>query len=523
MRRWGNWAVVVACVAVAALPLVPPAADSAAFSATRAMSHVNEIGKLPHPIGSVENQRVRSYLIQTLADLGLSPQTQVIEAMDYFGTPGNTVDVVNVMTRVEGTGDGRAIALVAHYDTVPATPGANDNSTSVAILLEIAAALVAGEPIQNDVILLFTDGEEPNPRFGSKAFVDDHPWFDDVAFVVNLESSGSAGGSILAEASGPTRWLIGIVSASADYPLAFSFFTEIASLIGGFGTDFDPFRDAEVPGVAFAYLHGSPVYHTDRDSLENVGVRSVQQQGSNTLAMSRYLAEIDLTPPPDGSDSVFFTVARWVVVRYPAALSLPMALAALVILGVAVFRGPRLASLFKGAGLAFGGFVAAAVVGVLLWMLITTFHTTPGIPESYFYLALLLALTGGLWWLVARRMDPEVVVPGVVGVWVVFALVTGGLAPGTNYVFTWPALVGSLYVLARSKASIWSLLLVSLTSLAVTVPIIDFLFQMAQPRPGNPDSELIPVAGLATGLAFLVIALIYPVSRAANGQEARSR
>lgn len=487
------------------------------------MSHVREIGKLPHPIGSVENQRVRSYLMGTLADLGLSPQTQGVEVMDYFGTPGNTVDVVNVMTRVEGTGDGDAVVLVAHYDTVPSTPGANDNSTSVAILLEVAAALVAGEPIANDVILLFTDGEEPNPRFGSRAFVDEHPWFDDVAFVVNLEASGTAGGSILGEVSGPSGWLITIVAESADYPLAFSFFTEIASLIGGFGTDFDAFRDAEVPGVAFAYLHGSPVYHTDRDSLENVSLRSVQQQGSNTLAMTRYLAEIHLTPPPHSSDSVFFTVARWVVVRYPTSWAWPPALAALLILGIAIMRKPGKGSILKGVALALGAFVAAAVVGALIWMLITTFRTTPGIPESYLYLAILLVVSAGLWWFVARRMDPSVVLLGVVGLWVLFALVTGGLAPGTSYLFTWPAFVGSVYVMARPRVPTWSLVVVSLVSLVVTVPIIDFLFQMAQPRPGNPDSELIPVAGLATALAVLVIGLIHTVSRSARGQEARSR
>jgi hypothetical protein len=153
MRHWGVWVLIAGCVAVATLPLVPPSPDSDEFSVTRAMSHVTEIGHSPHPIGSLENERVRSYLIGALADLGLSPQTQAVPVMDYFGTPGNTVDVVNVFARVKGTGEEDAVALVAHYDTVPTTPGANDNSVSVAILLEVAQAVVASEPFKNDVIL----------------------------------------------------------------------------------------------------------------------------------------------------------------------------------------------------------------------------------------------------------------------------------------------------------------------------------------------------------------------------------
>lgn len=511
MRRWAVWLLVTGCVAVAALPLVPPSSGSGEFSATTAMSHVREIGHSPHPIGSEENERVRSYLIGTLTDMGLFPRTHAVPVVDYFGTSGNTVAVVNVLARVKATGDGHALALVAHYDTVPATPGANDNSVSVAILLEIATALQAGDPPKNDVIFLFTDGEEPNPRYGSRAFVDEHPWFDDVAYVVNLEASGSSGGSLLAEVSGPTGWSVDVLANATEHPLAFSFFTQIASLIGGFGTDFDSFREAEVPGVAFAYLHGSPVYHTYRDSIENVNLRSVQHQGANTLALTRFLAGTDLSPPHDAGDSVFFTVGRWTVVRYPSSWSVPLSLVALLVFAVAVSRSFGPARSFKGIAVAVGAFVAAAVTGAFLWMLVTMIRTTPGVWESYLYLAALLAVTARFWWILAKRAQPESALLGVVGVWLLFSLTTSFLSPGLSYLFTWPALAGSLFMLMRPRARIWPLLVVSLITMAVAVPIIDFLFQMAQPRPGNPDSELVSVAGAVTALAVLVIGLIHSV------------
>jgi hypothetical protein len=520
MRRLGIWILLAGCLAVSALPLLPPSADSEEFSATRAMTHIYEIGRLPHPIGSVEGERVRSYLIGTLADLGLSPQTQTVEVMDYFGAPGNNVDVVNVYARVEGTGNGDAVALVAHYDTVPESPGANDNSASVAILLEVARDLMAKEPLKNDVILLLTDGEEPSPRFGSRAFVDENQWFSDVAFAVSLEASGSSGGSILAEASGPTGWLVSLLAESTEYPLAFSFFTEIASLIGGFGTDFDQFRAADVPGVAFAYLHGSPIYHTERDSIHNVSVRSIEHQGVNTLGMIRALADADLAPPRDAGDSVFFTVARWIVVQYPTTWAVPSALVALVVFGLAVFRGFRPARPFRGVGIAVGAFLAAAVTGALVWMLVATIRTTPVVWESYLYLVVLLTVTGGLWWLLARRTPPDAALFGVVSVWLLFALMASVFMPGASYLFTWPALIGALVMLVRPYGAIWPTIVVSLVTLAVTVPTIDFIFQMAQPRPGNPDSQLIPAAGLVTALAILLMAFIHSVSKTTDSRSA---
>lgn len=91
---------------------------------------------------------------------------------------------------------------MGHCDTVPASPGANDDAAAVAAVLETARALLAGHRLRNDVILLFTDGEEPAPRYGSAAFVAEHPWAADIEFVINLEAIGSGGPSSLVAAVG---------------------------------------------------------------------------------------------------------------------------------------------------------------------------------------------------------------------------------------------------------------------------------------------------------------------------------
>ena len=47
----------------------------------------------------------------------------------------------NVVARLEGTEQGPAVLLAAHYDSVAAGPGASDDGTGAATVLEIARAL----------------------------------------------------------------------------------------------------------------------------------------------------------------------------------------------------------------------------------------------------------------------------------------------------------------------------------------------------------------------------------------------
>ena len=227
--------------------------------------------------------------------------------------------------------------VVAHLDTVPETPGANDNASGVAVTLETARSLLAGGPLRNDVILLFTDGEEPAPRYGSTAFVDDHRWFDDARFIVNLEAIGTGGPSMLTETNGPQSWVLDHLVDSAPQPVAFSFLTETTTLIGGSNTDFAPFRDAGVPGVEFVYLRGSSIYHTERDTPDSVSRRSLHSHGVNTLGLVRHLAAEDLVTT-GGDDMVFFTVGRFHVVRYPTSWGIPIVVAAGVLLFAAIRR-----------------------------------------------------------------------------------------------------------------------------------------------------------------------------------------
>lgn len=506
------------------MPLIPPQplavdADPVEYSAERAIEHVRVVARESHPMGSKASAGVRSYIVEALSDMGLDPELQSVVAADYFGDPGNTVDVINLMARIPGTDSTGAVLLMGHYDTEPGSPGANDNATAVATLLETARALLAGEDLRNDVILLFTDGEEPAPRYGSVAFVSGHPWMDDVGFVLNFEAIGGSGPSVMIELSGPGRSMIDRYAAVVPSPAAYSLITEVNRVIGGSNTDFSKFRDAGVAGFDFAYIHGSPIYHTPADDVESVSLRSLQHHGSNALSLSRHFGTLDLAGPTDDGEVVFFTAAGSWVVRYPASWALPFAI--LIAIGFVAAAGRRpVRRLLSGAGIVLSAVLAGTVVSSVIWWLLTGVRRTPGMWESYLYLAVLLTVGASVLIFLMRRSgrrsgsaDPA---GGAVLIWVGLAVLTGATLPGAGYLFALPALAGVVVLGTPADGAVRPFgllrtLAVAVPTLVVLVPTMDFFFQFAQPRPGNLDSEVISLISITLFFGLLAGALFRPL------------
>ncbi len=530
LRDMSSAAVVPVTIGVVVLlslvPLIPPRAlavdaDPVEYSAERAIEHVRLVAQEPHPMGSDAIARVRRNIVGTLAAMELGSELQSVMALDYFGEPGRTVDVINVMSRIPGTDSTGAVLLMAHYDTVPATPGGNDNSAAVATLLEAARALLAGEPLRNDVILLFTDGEEPAPRFGSVAFVSDHPWMDDVGLTLNFEAIGRSGPSVMIEMSGPDRSMIEHYAAAVQHPAAFSLTNAVSRLIGGSNTDFGQFRDAGIAGFDFAYLHGSPIYHTSNDDAESVSLRSLQHHGSNALSLARHFGSMDLARPTDDAESVFFTVGGSWVVRFPASWALPFAiLIALAFWAVVVAGRRKVRRLLSGAGIVLSAVLAGTVLSSMVWWLLTRARRTPGMWESYLYLAVLLAVGAFILIFLMRRLSRRSgradLAGGAVLIWIGLAVLTGATLPGAGYLFALPALAGVVALGMPAAGEGWQFsllrtLTVAVPTLVVMVPAMDFFFQFAQPRPGNLDSEVVSLISITLFFGLIVVALFRPL------------
>src|SRR6266496_2612630 len=114
---------------------VPATAPDTAFSAERAMRHVEQIAQRPHPMGTADHDRVRDYIVAQLTALGLRPQIQTATAVGTrYQVAGR---VQNILAWVPGSdAKGKAVLLMVHYDGVGAGPAASDDGAGCGALLE---------------------------------------------------------------------------------------------------------------------------------------------------------------------------------------------------------------------------------------------------------------------------------------------------------------------------------------------------------------------------------------------------
>ncbi len=173
-------AALVFWIAVSFIPFprpdpLPATAPPQEFSAARALDQVRAIAQRPHPPGSPDHRRVRDYLLAELTKLGIAPEVETGFASITFGKFHAEGNVENIVARLPGSANTRPVMLAAHYDSVTRGPGASDDGSGVAVLLETLRALRAGPALRNDVIFLITDGEEKG-LLGAQVFMRDHPW-----------------------------------------------------------------------------------------------------------------------------------------------------------------------------------------------------------------------------------------------------------------------------------------------------------------------------------------------------------
>ena len=322
----------VSCPPVA----VPASAPLTSFSAERAMKHVLAIAQRPHPIGSAEHDRVRDYLIAQLSILGLEPQIQNATGVGTRSADAGRVQ--NILARIPGgQSGGPAVLLVAHYDSVEAAPGAADDGAGIAAILETVRAVRAGAPLSHDIIVLFTDGEEPG-LLGAAAFVREHPWAKDVAMALNFEARGTTGRSLMFETG---RGNLDAVRLLRTVPgvTAGSVFTTIYRTMP-VDTDLSELALLGTPALNFAFGDGADRYHTSHDDIAHLNTGSLQHHGQQALALAHAFANGPL-PRPRTGDAVFFELPGVGLVVYSEKWAMLLALVAAALAVVVIIRSRR--------------------------------------------------------------------------------------------------------------------------------------------------------------------------------------
>lgn len=426
--------------------------DPLEFSVERALTHLREIAREPHYIGTEEHKRVREYLLAQLLAMGVEAEISEHHLPGELRLGSSNFRVFNVLGRLEGSGDSdQALLIASHYDSVPIAPGAADDGAAVASMLETLRALKAGPRPKNDIIFLFTDAEEVC-LCGAKAFSEEHRWAKDVGVVINFEGRGASGSSVMFETSDGNAKLISALSQFTARPSTNSLTYEVYKRLPN-DTDMTMFRKGGMPGLNFAFIGNLKYYHSPEDTVENLSRASLGHHGTQMLSAARYFGDSKLDDFAELSgNSVYFDFANLFVIRYPEKLA--------PLIGCLVF-GLWLASLVLG--MAKGRFTAGGMgLQVLLTFILTFFciaiaWASSGLYEQFFYklvgvprvtvltskpafLALLL-LVLSVFVLIFRRWISYGRWFPASGFWLAFlALVVPFAMPGASYLFAWPLL-----------------------------------------------------------------------------------
>jgi hypothetical protein len=422
------------------------------------MKHVRAIAERPHPVGSEDHDRVRDYLLQAITEVGLEPEVQRSESWNVWTNEPLTLQ--NILARMPGTEPGRAMLLMCHYDSVPAAPGAGDDASGVAAVLESVRAIRAGPRLRNDVIVLITDGEERG-LLGASAFVGEHPWISDVGFVLNFDARGNGGPAMLVETSDGNGRLIAEFARAAPHPIATSFAVDVYKLLPNDG-DFTILRAAGKPGLYFAFFKGLRYYHSDHDTIENLDERTVQHFGSYCLSLARHFGNLNLDEL-QGSDAVFFNLIGTILITYPLSWVAPLT-AGVVLLFLFVFAIGLKRGELTPAGIGVGLLLfvlclvaAPAVVAGVWWVVRLIPHVGRSMSRgdvasadvfSIGFVALTVSGFAAVQGWSARRISLPNRAAGALVVWLILTVASCIVAPRGNYFFAW-SLLFSLLGLAR--------------------------------------------------------------------------
>ncbi len=562
----------------------PRGADAPAdtFSTARAMVDIREIAQRPHPIGSADHARVQALLVRRMQALGLEVSAQrgplsprAVQRVERSGLnlPPQALTATNLIGILPGSRpDLPAVAMMAHYDTVPDSPGAADDTTGVAAILETVRAIRARGPAERTLVVILTDAEELNLD-GARIFWGGHPLRDRIGAVVNLEARGGGGRAMMFETGNGNAQTIDLfadIAGRVDGGVTSNALAVFVYSVMPNGTDFTVPRERGVQGINLAFIGRPDQYHAQASTPDALDQGSVQHIGSQALEMTDALLRAE-TLPVSTHDSVYADVFGRAVIGHHPAWGWSLLILAVGALGVAIWRarshaGLTLADAGRGVVEAVWFIVTGIVLTQAVRLLAGPLSARAENLEAYYtllarlpwieagvaltVLALGLAVLGG-----RSRSDPRITAgaiavaalltlglggvdyvvlgaavvaiglsllpklavrtvwggwSGIIALVVVMAALAQALVPQTAFLFLWPALLASLI------AAITAFIDPGLTRRASLIPIgigavlgVGWLMTLAHPVFLGIGMDLPAVLGL---LGLLMLMFVRPLS-----------
>ena len=322
----------------------PLNAPPALFSGERAMADVRAIARAPRPTGSVENARVRAYLASRMRALGMEVGAQPFKLPErsskklkdrgaLAAAPAEGVNLIGVLPGRDRTQP--AVLLMAHHDSVWASPGAADDAAGVAAALEIVRAIAAEGRPARDVAVLFTDAEEVG-LVGADMFFKGHPLARRTGAVINMEARGGGRRTAMFETGRGNGEMMEVYRRSVSRPSSNSLAVLIYEVMPN-NTDFTHPKKQGIAGFNFAFIGEGRFYHSPASTSDALEAATLQDLGQQAHEVTRALAFAPVLPGK-AADAVFGDLLGLFVIAYQPVVGWAVLALAAGLFGFAWFR-----------------------------------------------------------------------------------------------------------------------------------------------------------------------------------------
>ncbi|MEC2073258.1 M28 family peptidase [Alkalihalophilus marmarensis] len=222
-------------------------------------------------LSQAEGQALASQLSQLAEGESLTASLTVVGAESGLRTSHNVI--ASKKPTNKNKDNGNVIVLSSHHDSVPGAPGANDNASGTAMVLELARAM---KNLPTDTEIRFTTfGAEELGLIGSRHYVNTLPASELNRIVANfnLDMVGSrdAGDLVMRTVNGQPNLVTELAQASSyrlnGAPTPYN---------QGGSSDHVPFGEKGIPAALFIHSPLEPWYHTPEDTIDKISKEKLQ-------------------------------------------------------------------------------------------------------------------------------------------------------------------------------------------------------------------------------------------------------
>ena len=281
------------------------------FSGDQLMAHVKFLASNDlkgRGLGTEELDKAAEYIAQQFEAAGLVPagddKTYFQTWVGKAGREGKEFNFKNVIGIIPGTDEklaGQSVVISAHYDHLglgwpdvykgnegKIHPGADDNASGVAVMIELAKLLGKSEKPKRTIIFVAFTGEEAG-LVGSKYYVEKYTEFpaDKVIADINLDTVGRLFGKKILVINGDTarEWKFIFMGVEYVTGIPISLVTQPLD-----ASDQMSFIAAGIPAIQ---LFSGPEedYHKPTDTFDKIDADGLVKVAAVTKEVIEYLAE----------------------------------------------------------------------------------------------------------------------------------------------------------------------------------------------------------------------------------------